>query len=83
MFGSEIFNFSLWWLFPLAMIALCFLMMRGRKGSMMCGFGSSDKDSHRINASDSARDILDKRFARGEIDKEEYQEKKRILNQRN
>ena len=83
MYAAEVANFSLWWLFPLVMIAFCFLMMRGRKGSMMCGFGSSDEDSHRINVSDSARDILDRRYARGEIDKEEYQEKKRILSQHN
>jgi len=28
-----------WWLFPLLMMALCFLVMRGRGCSMMCGFG--------------------------------------------
>ena len=83
MFPAEVSNFSLWWLFPLVMIALCFLMMRGRKGSMMCGFGSSDEDSYRINVSDSAKNILDKRYASGEIDKEEYEEKNRILNQHN
>ena len=44
MYAAEVSNFSLWWLFPLVMIVLCFLMMRGRKGSMMCGFGSGDGD---------------------------------------
>jgi putative membrane protein len=83
MYAAEVSNFSLWWLFPLVMIVLCFLMMRGRKGAMMCGFGSRDDDSQRINISDSAKDILDKRYARGEIDKEEYQEKNRTLNQQN
>ena len=83
MYAAEVSNFSLWWLFPLVMIVICFLMMLGRKGSMMCGFGSSDEDSHRINVSDSAKDILDKRYASGEIDKEEYEEKNRILNQHN
>ena len=83
MYAAEVSNFSLWWLFPLVMIVLCFLMMRGRKGSMMCGFGSCDGDSHRINVSDSAKDLLDKRYASGEIDKEEYEEKNRILNQHN
>jgi uncharacterized membrane protein len=80
MFWSEISDGSLWWIFPIAMIAICFFMMRGRKGQMMCGFGTRDEDSQRINASDSARDILDKRFTLGEIDKEEYEEKKQLMN---
>jgi uncharacterized membrane protein len=54
--------------------------MRGQKGSMMCGFGSPGGDNRRISASDSAMDVLDKRYAIGEINKEEYEEKKRTLN---
>lgn len=83
MYFAEGYNFSFWWLFPLVMVVLCFLMMRGRKGSMMCGCGSSDETNHPENSHDSAEDILNKRYARGEIDKEEYQQKKRILNQDN
>ena len=45
----------------------------------MCGFGSRDKDRHHINTSDSATDILEKRYVSGEIDKEEYEEKKSTL----
>jgi uncharacterized membrane protein len=78
MFGSEFSSFP-WWIFPILMIALCFLMMRGRRGSMMCGFGSRGDDSQRISTSDSAADILDKRYALGEINEEEYEERKRIL----
>jgi hypothetical protein len=48
---------------------------------MMCGFGSRDTNSRQISTSDSATDILDKRYASGEIDKEEYEEKKKNLNQ--
>jgi len=80
MFAAEISDGSLWWLFPLAMIALCFFMMRRRKGSVMCGFGSREEDTHGIKASNSAKDILDKRFALGEIDKDEYEGKKQLLN---
>ena len=80
MYGSEFFNSSLWWICPILMIAMCFFMMRGRRGSMMCGFGSRDINSQQISASDSATDILDKRYASGEIEKEEYEEKKINLN---
>ena len=81
MYGSEFFSSSLWWICPLLMIAMCFFMMRGRRVSMMCGFGSRDKDRHHISTSDSATDTLDKRYASGEIDKEEYEEKKSVLRQ--
>lgn len=83
MFGTEFCNFSFWWIFPLMMIAMClfmwFFMIRGRKGSMMCGFGSHATDSHHMSASDVPINILKKRYASGEIDKEEYEEKKRTL----
>lgn len=68
-----------WWIIPLAMMALCFFMMMGRKGSMMCGFGSHGDDGQFTGSTDSPIDILDKRYAHGEIDKTEYKEKKRAL----
>jgi putative membrane protein len=74
-------GFGWWWIFPLLMIALCFLMMRRRGGSTMCGFGPFGLDSRHINSSEFGMDILNKRYALGEINKEEYEEKKRALSQ--
>jgi len=58
-----------WWLIPIAMMVLCFLMMHGRRGCVT-GWPRSRPGS------DSALEILDKRYARGEISKEDYEEKK-------
>jgi uncharacterized membrane protein len=71
---------ELWWIFPLLMIVLCFFMMSGRMG-MMCGRGHHDEDSRHLGGSDSAGDILDKLYALGKISKEEYEEKRKALNQ--
>jgi putative membrane protein len=83
MIGYEGFccGFGWWWIFPFLMIALCFLMMRRRVDSTMCGFGPFGLGSQHINSSESGMDILNKRYALGEINKEEYEEKKRALSQ--
>ncbi len=79
--GYESFAFGdWWWIFPIAMVILCFLMMRGRMCGMMRGRDAQDAaDLNRGASSDSAREILDKRYASGEINKEEYEEKKRDI----
>ncbi len=79
MYGTELCSFSFWWIFPVLMIILCFFMMRRRRGSMLCGFGSCGTGGHITDKSESPMEILDKRFALGEINKEEYQESKRTL----
>jgi uncharacterized membrane protein len=49
-------------------------------GCMMCWPSSrSSTKTGQIATSDSAREILDKRYALGEINKEEYQEKRRDI----
>lgn len=80
MFGLEIGSFPYWWIFPIVMIGLCFFMMRGKHGSM-CGFGSPRTRSRPIGSPESATDILDKKYALGEINKVEYEEKRRAITQ--
>jgi hypothetical protein len=52
--------------------------MRHEGHSCGCGGHASGKEG----SSPTALDILDERFARGEIDKAEYQEKKQLIAQR-
>lgn len=73
MFGAE--GFELWWLFPLLLIVLCFIMMRG---CSCCAGGDRDRGDR----SGSALEILNKRYARGEIDTREYERQKKNLTQR-
>jgi len=79
MYHPEFTCYSFWWVVPLIMMVLCFFMMRGRRGSMMCGFSPRRIDSQQTGGSESAVEILDRRYASGEIDKDEYEEKKRAL----
>lgn len=79
MYESELCAFSYWWIVPIVMMILCFLMMRGRRGTMMSRFGCCGSDWHQAKSEQSARDILDRRYASGDIDKAEYEEKKKSL----
>jgi len=75
-------GFGWWWIFPIIMIVmmvLCFFMMRGRMGSMMCWPGSCGTDKHGGDTSVSALNILNKRYAQGEISREEYEEKRSVI----
>ena len=79
MYGSEFSWNSYWWIFPVVMMILCFLMMRGKRSFRMCCFSPRDIDDDQTRKSESAIDILDKRYASGEIGKEEYEEKRKTL----
>ena len=69
------------WLFPMFMpifwiaviiIALFFIFGRGRTPRMICGPGAGP-------AEETALDILKKRYAKGEITKDEFEQMKRDI----
>ena len=78
-----------WWIFPLIfivlMVMMCVFMMRGGMGCMWRDRHMGNPESRDLTkrsegeSAESALDILDKRYARGEIDKQEYEEKKAAL----
>jgi putative membrane protein len=67
-------GFQWWWIIPIAMMILCFVLMCRHRGCMT-GWVKP------LDAGGTAGEILDKRYARGEIGKEEYEQKKRDLGQ--
>ena len=69
-------GFGFMWLIPLLFFVMIMMCMRG-----MFGRGSHGCGSHRDNTThqENAREILDKRFAKGEITKNEYKEMKEAL----
>ena len=81
---------SFWWIFPLMffviMIVIFIFMMR--RGCMGCMWRDRMMDRPEFRDtikrslgehSESALEILDKRYARGEVDKQEYEEKKAAI----
>jgi len=79
MFGSESCVFSFWWIIPVVAMILCFFMICRRRGTMASGFGCCGRDWQQYKSKESSMDILDRRYASGDIDKTEYEEKKRTL----
>lgn len=70
-------GFHYWWLIPLILIALCFFWGKG------CCFRRRDRFTDDPSKTDeTALEILDKRYARGEIDEQEYERKKERITQK-
>jgi putative membrane protein len=69
-------GFSWWWFMPIFMILFWGLVIWGIAALVRGRGGSTGADSSRA---DSALEVLKKRYARGEINKEEYEEKKKDI----
>lgn len=66
-------GFPWMWIFPLIFLIVLLILLFRRGGSPMCG-------SHNAQGKEEgARELLDRRYARGEITREEYQQMKRDL----
>ena len=77
MMGSGMMGgFSWWWFMSIFFILFWGLVILGIVALVRNLSGSRGSDSSRA---DSALEVLKKRYARGEIDKEEYEEKKKDL----
>ena len=64
-------GFGFMWVMPLLFLAVFLFFIRGMFGQRFGG-GNTTRSA-------SAREILDKRFAKGEISKDEYQDTKKAL----
>ena len=77
MMGSGMMGgFSWWWFMPIFMILFWGLVIWGIVALVRGLSGPRGSDSSKA---DSALEVLKRRYARGEIDKEEYEEKKKDL----
>ena len=83
---SDGYGWHFWWMFPfmmffflLAFAAAIFLFARSSHGPRHWGLPSSSVDQRWGDPTYSALQILNERFARGEIQKDEYTDKKAAI----
>ena len=78
--GPHSFIGSCFWIFPLVMMVLCILIFKtGLMKNIQSGFNrnNSSPAPDQRNLDETALDILEKWYARGEISKREYEEMKK------
>jgi len=71
-----------WWIFPLIMCIIMmvfFFRMSGRKGFGPPWMQGQDRHDRESTDSETPLDILKKRYAKGEIEKDEFEEMKKEL----
>jgi len=66
-------GFPWMWIFPLIFLVVLVLFLFQGRGWPMCG------GHRRQDREETAREILDRRYARGEISREEYQRMRKDL----
>ncbi len=80
--GPENFGWGGWWIFPMimciVMIVVAFMIF-GRGGFKPPWGQGSGRDNSQSTESETALEILKKRYAKGEIKKEEFEQMKKDL----
>ena len=69
------------WVFGMMLVSLLFVPLIAVGVVLLVRSTSHDGHPPRVSGSDRALEILDERFARGEIDQAEYEERRRVLTQ--